>query len=771
MNIKHLAYRASKNSIYLRGLAAVIDAIILLIIMVFIDAEFNPYSIESVIVWIVYCTVLESFFGFTIGKLIFRLRVVDLKGNNPKWYQGLIRNGLFIFEKHILLTFFMFIGLYVASNSKFKQRIGDKLCKTYVIYNKDLIEYKELMAQHGEHQIIKSASDDELSDVFIGNIEEYDEHVKFIINNQKTVRNEKKLYENAYENNFDYLNNISPELQNKSRNSIIKGVISLIAIIFIISLISLIVNIDENKTSKINNVSNIQNDLPISQLAKKQFDSYNYQDAIETYKSMEKKGELTAEEYLNFGISNYYLYKYNDALRCFDNILDKKTNHDGVIEWKVAALIRIGKLEEAKEIIDEELFKNADQYELISLKGEFYYMRGEVSNSLSYFEKAISMNPAFYDGYKNKISALYELEQYDECIEFINESSKRYPNNVDFLWYLGDCYSIKELPEKAIETYLKVSNLDPENSEFYVLIAWEYFSLRNYDKAKEYADIALDIYSESEMALYLLTLIEEEQKPESERISNFVKNNYLYYKDVLDVEDKIKSFSIKGEVTIEEITEFINSIRNPNDAFTFVLSGEEYLDYINEDINNFIQYEKMNELTEYIRIKSFTSKTALEVRRKLEQIENTNDKKLVIDLRNNPGGLAYPTNKILDILLPKCVTSYMIDRDGNINTYESNEYNIKFKEIFIFVNNYSASSSELLSLSLKKYLNNVTIVGMTTYGKGVSQTVFQNKEKNYIVFLVSNFWNVKEENIMGLNIVPDIKVEADENQYYFNELQ
>lgn len=64
-------------------------------------------------------------------------------------------------------------------------------------------------------------------------------------------------------------------------------------------------------------------------------------------------------------------------------------------------------------------------------------------------------------------------------------------------------------------------------------------------------------------------------------------------------------------------------------------------------------------------------------------------------------------------------------------TKERQVIKVKFKHIYIFVNQNSASSSELLSLGLKKYLNNVTIIGTPTVGKGVGQITFEDKNKKY----------------------------------------
>lgn len=93
---------------------------------------------------------------------------------------------------------------------------------------------------------------------------------------------------------------------------------------------------------------------------------------------------------------------------------------------------------------------------------------------------------------------------------------------------------------------------------------------------------------------------------------------------------------------------------------------------------------------------------------------------------------------------------------------------IKFKEIFILVDEYSASASELLTLGLKTFLNNVTVIGSNTYGKGVGQNIYEDKERNIIVFLVNHYWNVREQNIKDVGITPDVYLKSEDLSDYID---
>jgi C-terminal processing protease CtpA/Prc len=71
-------------------------------------------------------------------------------------------------------------------------------------------------------------------------------------------------------------------------------------------------------------------------------------------------------------------------------------------------------------------------------------------------------------------------------------------------------------------------------------------------------------------------------------------------------------------------------------------------------------------------------------------------------------------------------------------------------------------------LGLKTYINNVTIIGDNTYGKGVGQLVFEDKSRKLMVFLVNHFWNVREQNIKETGITPDIHIISDDLNDYLD---
>jgi len=495
-----------------------------------------------------------------------------------------------------------------------------------------------------------------------------------------------------------------------------------------------------------------------------------YKEAAEVYQKAEKENPDNLQLNLGMGYTNYQLGKYNESLRCYNNALKIEPQNIDTILWVVYNNIGIEDYDSAFKFCEQAINMNVKSQYAYNAKGQIYMKKGRYNDAIVWYEKAIEVDSKYEYAYLNKAEALFLQRNYSKCIRHCEDTEKFFPKNENLFWYMGDCYSWLNQYETAISQYKKVLDINPENDDVIVLIGWAYYDLQDYEKAKEYADKALDINTENVGGLNLAKELDKKKKPLSQQIADFVNNNYLYYDKVSEFEEIVKKFSEKDHANINDINDFIMSIKKEDDIFTFVLKDTDYKFYLEQNNNPSIYYKSLNSNVDYLQISSFTMNTDNEFRDIVEKIHNPEEHILVIDLRSNSGGLTKSSNNILDILLPECTTSYLIYRNGRIVPYYSDDNQIKFKKIFILVDEYSASSSELLTLGLKKYLNNITIIGKPTYGKGVGQVCFEDKKNGYMIFLVNHYWNVKEQNIMNDKIYPDILIKGSEDKDYLDVL-
>ena len=179
------------------------------------------------------------------------------------------------------------------------------------------------------------------------------------------------------------------------------------------------------------------------------------------------------------------------------------------------------------------------------------------------------------------------------------------------------------------------------------------------------------------------------------------------------------------------------------------------------DINP-ITEEVYEENIGYIKMTSFDEVSYDEFKKKYEDlIGNKKVKGLIIDLRNNPGGILQTCANITDLIVPEGKIVYTLDKAGNEEALCSDKKHIEIP-LVVLVNEGSASASEVFTGAVKDYEMG-KIVGTKTYGKGVVQTLKSIGDGTYIKLTTSEYFSPKGNKINGVGIEPDIVVEMPDN--------
>lgn len=161
----------------------------------------------------------------------------------------------------------------------------------------------------------------------------------------------------------------------------------------------------------------------------------------------------------------------------------------------------------------------------------------------------------------------------------------------------------------------------------------------------------------------------------------------------------------------------------------------------------------------YISFTSFDETTAEDFKNKFEELKSKNIKSLIIDIRNNGGGLVDQSLKIADFVADKgSVLLYEVDKNNNEQVKKSENDPIVNMPVVILVNENSASASEILAGALKD-LNKATIVGTTTYGKGVIQQVLTLKDGSGLKITCEEYQTPNRNKIHEIGVEPNEKVE------------
>ena len=159
----------------------------------------------------------------------------------------------------------------------------------------------------------------------------------------------------------------------------------------------------------------------------------------------------------------------------------------------------------------------------------------------------------------------------------------------------------------------------------------------------------------------------------------------------------------------------------------------------------------------YIKISSFEELTYEQFKEALEAGNKANAQGLIIDVRDNPGGLLDVTVEIVDELIPKGVIVSTKDKEGKVKEMSSDDEYLDIP-IVVLVNERSASASEVLSGALKDH-NRAILVGNRTFGKGIVQTIMPLTDGSAIKVTTSQYFTPSGVCIQGEGIEPDYKVD------------
>ena len=162
----------------------------------------------------------------------------------------------------------------------------------------------------------------------------------------------------------------------------------------------------------------------------------------------------------------------------------------------------------------------------------------------------------------------------------------------------------------------------------------------------------------------------------------------------------------------------------------------------------------------YIKITLFDTDVYSEFKKNFKDLESKNIKKLIIDLRGNPGGNVEEVKKIADYLLGKQIIFYTETKNGEKEEFYSDSSKIDLPFV-ILVNGGSASASEILAGAVKDTKAG-KIIGTKTFGKGIIQILKPLPDGDAFKLTVSGYFTPNGTSIHGVGIEPDILVEPAE---------
>jgi carboxyl-terminal processing protease len=181
--------------------------------------------------------------------------------------------------------------------------------------------------------------------------------------------------------------------------------------------------------------------------------------------------------------------------------------------------------------------------------------------------------------------------------------------------------------------------------------------------------------------------------------------------------------------------------------------------------NPTVSYGTIEENIGYIGITEFDEVTLDQYAEAMAVLKEEDIKGLILDLRNNPGGNVSTVTEIARRILPEGLIVYTEDRNGYREEYTCDGEHELMLPLVVLVNEYSASASEILAGSIQDY-DKGTVVGTTTYGKGVVQRIIALSDRTAVKLTVSSYYTPLGRSLSGVGITPDVEVDIDWEAYY-----
>ena len=232
-------------------------------------------------------------------------------------------------------------------------------------------------------------------------------------------------------------------------------------------------------------------------------------------------------------------------------------------------------------------------------------------------------------------------------------------------------------------------------------------------------------------------------------------------------------YAVDGEsVEGKELSEISDAIQEKEEKDVVLTLGRSQADGSEQRMDitvtkgpvemNYVSGEMLGDGIGYLAITQFTGVTSEQFQETYQSLKDQGMERLIIDLRDNPGGLLDAVCETLRQILPEGMIVYMEDKAGNREEYTCDGETPIDIPLVVLVNENSASASEIFAGAVKDH-GVGTLVGTTTFGKGIVQTYYRLGDGSEIKLTTAKYFTPNGNNIHGTGIEPDVQVEASED--------
>ena len=353
-------------------------------------------------------------------------------------------------------------------------------------------------------------------------------------------------------------------------------------------------------------------------------------------------------------------------------------------------------------------------------------------------------------------------------IVFLNISSKVYSQNVDELYEKIDLFGevIEKIQNEYVDEVDQVEIMDSAiNGALQSLDPYsaymnpEIFEEAQTETSGEFGGLGIEVSMEAGV-VKVITPIDD--TPASK--AGIKAGDYIVRIDGEQVQGKTLMEAVnlmRGPVgTSIEITIRRKGLRKAK-IFKITRAVIEIKSVVSEVVNNKVGY---------LRLRAFNENSSSQLKKEISKIEK--NKKMIgyiLDLRNNPGGLLSQAVTISDFFLNdgEIVSTRGRKKRENRKFFAKKGDKIDGKPLIVLINSGSASASEIVAGALQDQKRAI-LLGETTFGKGSVQSIIPLKNRGAIRLTISKYYLPSGKSISEVGVVPDIKVEEENDEFSIN---
>lgn len=223
------------------------------------------------------------------------------------------------------------------------------------------------------------------------------------------------------------------------------------------------------------------------------------------------------------------------------------------------------------------------------------------------------------------------------------------------------------------------------------------------------------------------------------------------------------------------LTEAVALIKGPegtNVEITLIREGES--DYVSLTLTRqkvespTVEFRMLEDDMAYIQVTEFDDVTVDQFAEALAMARGSDAEGIILDLRGNPGGNLGAVVDMCNMILPEGMIVYTEDKYGKRDEYKCDGKRALELPLVVLVDMNSASAAEIMAGAIKDH-GIGTLVGTTTYGKGIVQQIMSFRDGSAVKITISAYYTPSGNNIHGIGIEPDVICEFDGEAYYGSE--